>query len=211
LPRRILILFAVQQMLSKQQLAKLRSDIRFTAELGGRRLIVHSTWGLFSPRGIDEGTRLLLGHIDVNSTDDCLDLGCGYGAIGLALAVLAPEGYTLMLDKDFIAVDYSNRNAERNGIRNAHAQLSNGFDQVDPSLRFDLIASNVPAKVGKEMLSLLLYDARDRLRPGGRLYLVSLNGLRQYLKRNLTEVFGNYEKLKQGAHYTVALARKKLQ
>jgi 16S rRNA (guanine1207-N2)-methyltransferase len=196
-------------MLSKQQLAKLRSDIRFTAELGGRRLIVHSTWGLFSPREIDEGTRLLLGHIEVNSTDDCLDLGCGYGAIGLALAVLAPDGHTLMLDKDFVAVDYSNRNAERNGIRNAHAQLSNGFDQVDPSLRFDLIASNVPAKVGKEMLSLLLHDARNRLRPGGRLYLVSINGLRQYLKRNLTEVFGNYEKLKQGAHYTVALARKK--
>jgi 16S rRNA (guanine1207-N2)-methyltransferase len=196
-------------MLSKQQLAKLRSDIRFTAELGGRRLIVHSTWGLFSPREIDEGTWLLLGHIEVNSTDDCLDLGCGYGPIGLALAVLAPDGHTLMLDKDFVAVDYSNRNAERNGIRNAHAQLSNGFDQVDPSLRFDLIASNVPAKVGKEMLSLLLHDARNRLRPGGRLYLVSINGLRQYLKRNLTEVFGNYEKLKQGAHYTVALARKK--
>jgi 16S rRNA G1207 methylase RsmC len=113
-----------------------------------------------------------------------------------------------MVDKDFVAVDYSNRNAERNRIGNARAQLSNGFDQIDPDLRFDLIASNVPAKVGKEMLSLYLHDARDRLRPGGRLYLVTINGLRQYMKRNLTEVLGNYEKLKQGAHYTVALARR---
>lgn len=195
-------------MLSKQQLDRHREDIQLTAELGGRNLILHSTWGLFSPREIDEGTLLLLGHLEVRRTDDCLDLGCGYGPIGLALAVLAPEGQTLMVDKDFVAVDYSNRNAQRNGIRNARAQLSNGFNQVDPDLRFDLIASNVPAKVGKEMLSLYLHDALERLRPGGRLYLVTINGLRQYMKRNLTEVFGNYDKLKQGAHYTVALARK---
>ena len=199
---------STRYMLSKQQLDRLRADIRFTAELGGRNLVFHSTWGLFSPRGIDEGTRLLLAHAEVMPQDDCLDLGCGYGPIGIALAARAPEGRTLMVDKDFIAVRYSNRNAEHNGIRNAHAQLSNGFDQIDPGLRFDLIASNIPAKVGKEMLSLFLHDARDRLRPGGRLYLVSVNGLRQYLKRNLTEVFGDYEKLKQGSHYTVALARK---
>jgi len=195
-------------MLSKQQLDKLRADIRFAVELSGRSLVLHSTWGLFSPREIDDGTKLLLQHIEVNPADDCLDLGCGYGPIGLALAILAPEGHTLMVDKDFVAVDYSNRNAERNGIDNARAQLSNGFEQIEPGLRFDLIASNIPAKVGKEMLSLYLHDARDRLRPGGRLYLVSINGLRQFLKRNLGEVFGNYEKLKQGAHYTVASARK---
>ncbi len=194
-------------MLSKRQLDKLRADIRFTAELGGRSLMIHSTWGLFSPRGIDEGTRLLIEHLEVRPADDCLDLGCGYGPIGLALAILAPEGRTLMVDKDFVAVRYSNRNAEHNAIRNARARLSNGFDQIDPDLRFDLIASNLPAKVGKEMISLYLHDARDRLRPGGRLYLVAINGLRQYLKRNLIEVFGNYEKLKQGARYTVALAR----
>jgi 16S rRNA G1207 methylase RsmC len=195
-------------MLSKQQLEKLRADIRFTAELGGRNLLLHSTWGLFSPREIDEGTRLLLRNIEVGPADDCLDLGCGYGPIGLALAVLAPRGQTLMVDKDFVAVDFSNGNAKRNGIANACAQLSNGFDQIDPDQTFDLIASNIPAKVGRELLSLYLHDARDRLRPGGRLYLVTINGLRQYMKRNLTEVFGNYEKLKQGAHYTVALARK---
>jgi len=194
-------------MLDKQQLARLRTDIRFTTELGGRRLVIHSTWGLFSPRAIDEGTRLLITHMAVRPTDDCLDLGCGYGPVGLALAVQAPEGRTLMVDKDFVAVRYSNRNAEYNAIHNARAQLSNGFDHIDPDSSFDLIASNLPAKVGKEMLSLYLHDAQARLRPGGRLYLVAINGLRQYLKRNLIEVFGNYAKLKQGAHYTVALVR----
>jgi len=193
-------------MLTKDQLDRLRADIDFSVELRGRALHLYSTWGLFSPREIDEGTRLLLDHIEVAPGDDCLDLGCGYGPIGLTLAALAPAGQTLMLDKDFIAVDYANRNAARNGLGNARAQLSNGFAQIDPTLRFDLIASNIPAKVGKELLAILLHDAYARLRPGGRLYLVTINGLRQYMKRNLGEVFGNYDKLKQGPHYTVALA-----
>jgi len=193
-------------MLTKDQLDRLRADIDFSVELRGRALHLYSTWGLFSPREIDEGTRLLLDHVEVTPGDDCLDLGCGYGPIGLTLAALAPAGRTLMVDKDFIAVDYANRNAARNGLTNAHAQLSNGFAQVDPGLRFDLIASNIPAKVGKELLAILLHDAHARLRPGGRLYVVTINGLRQYMKRNLGEVFGNYDKLKQGPHYTVALA-----
>ncbi len=195
-------------MLTRQQLDQLRQDIVFTAELRGHTFQFHSTWGLFSPREIDEGTRLLLQLVAVGPEDDCLDLGCGYGPIGLTLATLAPKGRTLMVDKDFVAVEFSRRNAQRNGITNASALLSNGFDQIDPAQRFDLIASNIPAKVGKEMLSLYLHDAYARLRPGGRLYVVTINGLRQFMKRNLAEVFGNYDKLKQGAHYTVALAER---
>lgn len=195
-------------MLTPEQLAGLRRDIQFSAQLGGRTLEFRSTWGLFSPREIDEGTRLLLDHLHIEPGDDCLDLGCGYGPIGLTLAALAPQGRTLLVDKDFVAVDYANRNARLNRLDNAEARLSNGFDQIEPERRFDLIASNVPAKVGKELLALLLHDAHARLRPGGRLYLVTINGLRQYMKRNLNEVFGNYDKLKQGAHYTVALAQR---
>lgn len=195
-------------MLTSEELSRLRRDIHFSAELGGRSLTLQSTWGLFSPREIDEGTRLLLGHVEVEPASDCLDLGCGYGPIGLALAAMAPQGRTLLVDKDFVAVDYANRNARSNALANAEAQLSNGFDQIEKGRMFDVIASNVPAKVGKELLAILLHDAYARLRPGGRLYLVTINGLRQYMKRNLTEVFGNYDKLKQGAHYTVALAER---
>ncbi len=193
-------------MLSKAQVDRLRAPIRFEAELGGRHLRLESTWGLFSPREIDEGTRLLLDHLEVAPDADCLDLGCGYGVLGLALAVRAPQGQTLMVDKDFVAVNYAAANARRNGLANARALLSNGFDQVPADLRFDCIVSNIPAKVGKELLAILLHDARDRLKPGGRLYVVTINGLREFMKRNLKEVFGHYDKLKQGAHYTVGMA-----
>ncbi len=195
-------------MLTPEQLAALRRDLELTAELGGRRLVLRSTWGLFSPREIDEGTRLLLKEVEVKPTDDCLDLGCGYGPIGLGLAALAPQGRTLLVDKDFVAVEYARRNIALNRLTNAEAILSNGFAQIERGRRFDVIASNVPAKVGKELLAILLHDAYAHLRPGGRLYLVTLNGLRAYIKRNLLAVFGNYDKLKQGTHYTVALARR---
>ena len=187
-------------------LHRIRQDLVFTETLCGQEITFHTTWGLFSPREIDEGTRLLLKHIEVDREDDCFDLGCGYGPIGLTLARLAPEGRTLMVDKDFMAVEYANRNAELNGIGNARAQLSNAFQHVDPELRFDLIASNVPAKVGKEMLAIILHDAHARLRPGGRLWVVSITGLRRLFEREMKAVFGNYDKVKQGRQYTVALA-----
>jgi len=190
-----------------EYLAKLREDIVFQADLRDMPFTFHSTWGVFSPREIDEGSRLLIDRLEIGPADDCFDLGCGYGPIGLCMARLAPQGRTLMVDKDFMAVEYARRNAQLNGIGNAEAMLSNGFDHIGER-RFDVVASNIPAKVGKEMLHLLLHDARAHLKPGGRIYVVTVNGLRQFIKRAFNEVFGNYDKLKQGAHYTVAMAAK---
>lgn len=186
----------------------LHDDIRFETELCGQTLQFASTWGIFSPREIDEGTALLLKYLEIKPNDDCFDLGCGYGPIGLTMAKLAPQGQTLMVDKDFMAVEYSNKNAALNKLPNAKAMLSNGFQHIDKNLRFDVIASNIPAKVGKEMMSILLHDMQRHLKPGGRVYLVTINGLREYMKRNLKDTFGNFDKLKQGAAYTVSYAEK---
>jgi 16S rRNA (guanine1207-N2)-methyltransferase len=81
--------------------------------------------------------------------------------------------------------------------------LSNGFNQV-PTQQFDVIVSNIPAKVGKEMLYIYLFDALKYLKPGGSFYIVTITGLRQFFKRGFSEVFGHYEKIKQGKTYTVA-------
>jgi 16S rRNA G1207 methylase RsmC len=188
-----------------EYIASLREDIVFSDTLCGHPFTFHSTWGLFSPRGIDGGTRLLLDHVEVAEDADCLDLGCGYGPIGLALARMAPRGRTCLVDKDFVAVDYAGRNAAVNGLSNCETFLSNGFSAVGER-RFHLIASNLPAKVGKELLYLYLYDALAHLHPGGRLYVVTITGLRRFIERGFEEVFGNYDKLKQGREYTVAMA-----
>lgn len=186
---------------------KLRKDIVFSTSLRDQFLSFNSTWGLFSPREVDEGSELLLRYIELKETDDCLDLGCGYGVIGLTLARLAREGRTTLVDKDFVAVEYARKNAAVNRINNVDILLSNGFDQIRDR-QFDVIASNIPAKVGNELMTLFFFDAFTQLRPGGRIYVVTVNGLRDYIKRVFREQFGNYSKLKQGKHYTVAMASK---
>lgn len=168
-----------------------------------RELGFYTTWGLFSPRAIDDGSRMLLDFLEIESNDDCLDLGCGYGVLGLCMAKLAPAGHTLLVDKDFVAVDYAEKNRLHNHIDNASCLLSNGFNQV-PRQQFDVIVSNIPAKVGKEMLYIYLFDALSYLKPGGSFYIVTITGLRQFFKRGFSEVFGHYEKIKQGKTYTVA-------
>jgi len=189
-------------------LENLRQDIQFTQTMSGHDFRFKSTWGIFSPKQIDAGTLLLMKYIKIQPNADCFDLGCGYGPIGIALAKMAPQGETLMVDKDFMAVEYANKNAILNHVSNATAMLSNGFDHIDKAKRFDVIVSNVPAKVGKEMLSLIFHDAEQHLKPGGEIYLVTINGLRQYIKRNLKLTFGNYKKIKQGANYTISYAQK---
>jgi 16S rRNA (guanine1207-N2)-methyltransferase len=185
----------------------LKADIQFTDVLAGERLEFVTTWGLFSPRRIDDGTRLLLDHAEVGATDRCLDLGCGYGPIGLTFARKAHQGHCTLIDKDFVAVEYSRRNAGLNGLANVDCLLSNGFAQI-ADRRFDVVASNLPAKVGRELLYTYLLDAWDQLNPGGRLYVVTITGLRRFIEKGFKEVFGNYDKLKQGRDYTVAVARR---
>ena len=193
---------------SRRYLDKLRQDIVFTERVRGQSLTFHTTWGLFSPKMLDEGSRLLLDHLEIHPADDTLDLGCGYGPLGLTMARLAPEGTSVMVDKDFVAVEYARKNAKLNGISNVETLLSNGLDQV-AGMKFDLIVSNLPAKTGKELYYLYFYDALAQLNPGGRIVVVTISGLRKFVQKAFLEVFGNYDKIKQGRIYTVAMARRR--
>jgi len=112
------------------------------------------------------------------------------------------------VDKDFMAVEYTAKNAQLSGLSNIRAYLSNGLAQVPPEQKFDVIVSNIPAKIGGELLSIMLQDSYARLKPGGKLYVVTISGLKDYMKRHLTGVFGNYKKLKQSKTYTAAVAIK---
>jgi len=190
-----------------QDVEQYRKDMLIKAELCGEAMQFSTTWGLFSPRAIDDGSKLLLDYINVNDNDNCLDIGCGYGPLGLTLARLAPNGKTTLIDKDFVAINYTEKNIKLNQLSNCETFLSNGLDQIG-SRQFNLIVSNIPAKVGNELLSLFLIDAWKHLQPGGRFYVVTITGIRKYIERSFKEVFGNYKKIKQGKTYTVAMAIK---
>lgn len=183
---------------------QLKKDLSIEANLMSHPLKFATTWGVFSPREIDSGTELFLKYLDIKKDEVALDIGCGYGPIGLAIAACAPKGQVHMVDKDFVAVEYANKNAQLNQLGNAQAYLSNGLSNVPKDIQFTTVVSNIPAKVGKEMLGIMLHDIHKQLAPGGQLVVVTINGLRQYMKRNFNEVFGNYEKVKQGRDYTIS-------
>jgi 16S rRNA (guanine1207-N2)-methyltransferase len=186
---------------------KLKEDIVFQERLRSMEFTFHSTWGLFSPKKIDFGTRLIIEKMEIDESDNCIDLGCGYGPIGLVMAKCTPLGKTYLVDKDFVAVEFSKKNAQLNNIRNCQCLLSNGFSRIKTN-DFSLIASNLPANVGKEQLYIFLHDARKHLINNGRLYLVTISGLKKFIKRNLLKTFGNYTKIKQSGSYTLALSKK---
>ena len=195
-------------MFDRKDIVNLKKDIEIVVNLLDNELTLHTRWGVFSPRSIDEGTIMLMKHSEVGVSDICLDLGCGYGPIGLALAKHCTKGEVHMVDKDFVAIELANNNANLNNLSNTKAYFSDAFLQVPSEVKFDQVISNLPAKVGREQLSIILYDAFDALKPGGKITVVTINGLKDFIKNNFKSVFGNYKKLKQGQKYIVSQAIK---
>ncbi len=195
-------------MFTYSDIPKLKKDLNIKANLLDFDLSFDTRWGVFSPREIDDGTLLLLKYLEVKKEDICLDLGCGYGPIGLAMAKHAIDGQVYLVDKDFVAIELVEQNIKNNRLNNCQSLLSDGFQQLDKGIQFTQIVSNVPAKVGREQLSIFLYDALDSMAVGGTITVVTINGLRQFIKNNFKSVFGNYKKLKQGAKYTISQAIK---
>lgn len=103
--------------------------------------------GVFSKRKVDFGSDLLIRSIPpING--NILDIGCGYGVIGISLALLNPSSYVTMIDINERAVGLASQNIRLNGIANANALTSDGFSNV--SGKFDAIVSNPPIRTGKK-------------------------------------------------------------
>lgn len=188
-----------------KDLSILRQDFHISTQLCGNELEFATTWGLFNPKSIDVGTELLLKKIELKGDEDILDIGCGYGPIGVALAKNT-TGKVDMIDKDFVAIEYSQKNADCNLLNNVSCFLSNGLAQIPKDKKYDLIVSNIPAKIGNELLWIIFNDVKEHLNPEGRFVVVTIAGLKDYVKRNFKEVFGNYKKLGQGGTYLVSQA-----
>ncbi|HEU5140683.1 MAG TPA: class I SAM-dependent methyltransferase [Bacillales bacterium] len=128
--------------------------------------------GVFSKRGIDLGTKLLVQAFEMpDLPGPLLDLGCGYGPIGLALAKANPSRKVIMVDINERAVNLASENAVQNGIRNVQICQSDLFEQV-PAVDFSVILSNPPIRAGKKVVYHLFEGAYDHLAKGGEFWTV---------------------------------------
>lgn len=127
--------------------------------------------GVFSNQKVDAGTRYLLQtHPPIpESTGRILDLGCGYGPIALTAARRASDAEVWGVDVNSRALDLARANANANDIANARFGTA---DEVPADVRFDLIISNPPIRIGKQALHELLEHWLDRLTTNGRAWMV---------------------------------------
>ena len=143
---------------------------RMPVRLAGRTVEVEVAPGIFSPGGLDKGTAVLLDEAPAPpATGTFLDLGCGWGPLALTLGLLSPRATVLALDVNERAVDLTRRNAATLGLDGVHASTADG---IPDAVRFDLIWSNPPIRVGKAALHALLATWLPRLAPDGVAHLV---------------------------------------
>jgi len=113
----------------------------------GQTLALDVPWDVFASQGIDDGTLLLLQHLPEGEPASLLDLGCGYGALGLPVAARWPSARCLLVDRDLLAVAASAHNAAALGLFNAEVRPGLGYRELAGE-RFDWVLCNVPARIG---------------------------------------------------------------
>ena len=148
--------------------ASAHDERRVAVRALGQALTFTTDAGVFSRDGLDRGTEVLLNALPTLS-GRVLDLGCGWGAVGVALGKANPALEIVMTDVNARAAELSRRNAQDNGVAATVVQ-GDGFEAVTG--RFDAIVTNPPIRAGKAVIYGLFERARDYLTPGGALYIV---------------------------------------
>lgn len=138
---------------------------------GGESFTLLASSGIFAKQGLDAGSRLLINVLLQDTlTGTCLDLGCGYGPVGLSLAKLNPHLKCTLADVNERAVIDARHNAQRLGLTDLHILTSDGFQELTQN--FDVIAFNPPIRAGKKTIYRLYQEAKQHLNPNGSFYLV---------------------------------------
>ena len=171
----------------------------------GERMNFLTDAGVFSKKMIDFGSQVLLSCLAFQPGETVLDVGCGYGPLGLSLAK-AQGVHATMVDVNTRALDLAQKNAAFNQVEATIFQ-SNVYDQVEES--FDHIISNPPIRAGKKVVHEVLSGSFDHLNPGGDLTIViqKKQGAPS-AKAKMEEIFGNCEILKKDKGYYILRSEK---
>lgn len=161
--------------------------------------------GVFSKKMVDYGSQVLLNTLDFEKGKTLLDLGCGYGPLGISLAKVQGVKPT-MVDINNRAIDLAKQNAQKNGVE-ADIFQSDIYEKVNGT--FDYIISNPPIRAGKQVVLTIISESINYLRVGGNLTIViqKKQGAPS-AKAKMEEVFGNVEILKRDKGYYILRSEK---
>ena len=145
----------------------------FATVLCGCRLTLTTDHGVFSRGKVDRGSALLATAAEIPPHARVLDLGCGYGVVGICIAKSEPTALVWMVDVNERAVSLAIGNTKQNGVFDRVITLqSDGAAALDPGQRFDVVLLNPPIRAGKETVFRLYREAREVIAQQGRLYVV---------------------------------------
>lgn len=166
----------------------------FDFTLKNHNLKFTSNSGVFSRQTIDFGSRVLIDAVNFSTVPqgNILDVGCGYGPIGLALAKDQPSRQVTMTDVNLRALDLAKKNAQVNKITNTNIFESDVYENITE--KYALIVSNPPIRAGKKVVSAILSDASKHLLPNGELWVVLQKKQGEPSARKLMKtIYGNVE------------------
>lgn len=178
------------------------------AHLRGRSFEFLTASGVFSKDRVDLGTRLLVECMILPKKGYVLDVGCGYGPVGIVAAVSNPGLRVVMVDVNARAAWLARQNIERNDVCNAEVRRGNLYEPVE-GLVFDCVLSNPPVSAGMETIKAIVCEAPDHMAKEGLFQMVlrsKVGGRR--LCQILEEAFGNVDVLARGSGYRVLKSRK---
>ncbi|WP_175614703.1 class I SAM-dependent methyltransferase [Piscibacillus halophilus] len=186
-----------------------RNPSQFQTTLSSITLNFHSDEGVFSKKQVDFGTKTLVEHFkQPEGKGNLLDLGCGYGVIGITLAKRYPDHHVVMVDVNERAVELTKKNCEQNDVQNAEVLQSDGVAEVKDR-QFNAVITNPPFRAGKKVVHQMVEDSFDVLNDQGELWVVvqKKQGAPS-LKGKMESVFGNAEVVVRNKGYYVLRAIK---
>jgi 16S rRNA (guanine1207-N2)-methyltransferase len=169
-----------------------------TTIIKGLELKFETSDGVFSPSAIDKGTLAMLSEMEFHLDDKALDLGCGYGVVGILAAKIIGAKNVIMCDISEEAVELSKKNAMLNSIENIEIIQSNGFQNIKEN-SFTIILSNPPYHTDFSVAKEFIENAFKHLAVGGKLLMVTkrLN----WYKNKITSVFGGVKVIEKDGYY----------
>jgi len=187
---------------SKAKLGVIRTYLR------GRPFEFLTSSGVFSKKRVDLGTRLLIESMVLPEKGYVLDIGCGYGAVGVVAASSKPNSRVIMVDVNERAVWLARQNIQRNSIDNAEVRRGFLYESVE-DLTFNCVLSNPPVSAGIETVKAIIVDAPKHMANKAYFQMVvksKIGGKR--LKMLLEEAFGNVDILARKSGYRVFISEK---